>query len=61
MEYGDYEASVRIEDGEIMVGKLPPRALRLVNEWRELHRTELADNWSQIRAGQLPARIPPLT
>jgi Domain of unknown function (DUF4160) len=30
---------------EVLNGSLPARALRLVREWAELHRGELAMNW----------------
>ncbi|WP_217157632.1 DUF4160 domain-containing protein [Turneriella parva] len=43
--YNDYAGEVVIETGELLAGKLPPRVLRLVNEWREEHLPELNENW----------------
>jgi hypothetical protein len=48
-------------DGELLAGSLPPRALRYVREWAELHREELAANWSRARAEQPLEEIAPLT
>lgn len=40
-EYGEYEALITIDDGEVFAGGLPARALNMVKEWVELHREEL--------------------
>src|SRR5436190_1736730 len=48
--YGDYEISVRIEDG-LVEGRFPRRALAHLLEWYQMHRGELADNWELARAG----------
>ena len=42
--YGEYRASLDF-DGEIIVGELPTRQLRLVRAWTELHRDELRVDW----------------
>ena len=39
--YAGQEASVEVETLGVLAGSLPERALRLVREWGELHRTEL--------------------
>jgi hypothetical protein len=57
--YGEHEASVEIESRTIH-GALPPRALRLVLEWSELHNAELLENWHFAREGQPLRRIEPL-
>ena len=57
--YGDYEITVEIESG-IVDGKFPPRALRHVLEWRELHQTELLNDWDLCRKSQMPEPIQPL-
>lgn len=58
--YGEYEAQLVIATLEILSGELPPRALRLVREWAELHRDELAANWERARAHEPLATIEPL-
>ncbi len=60
-KYGEYHAKIHLETGEIIVGKLPRRALSLVEEWRELHRAELASCWKQVVERQAePNKIEPL-
>ncbi len=57
--YGEHEVTVEVESG-VVHGTFPPRALRLVLEWRDLHKQELFDNWRLARLGQPPSRIAPL-
>jgi hypothetical protein len=47
--YGSAKALVRISDGEILQGRLPPTAARLVKEWALARREGLEHNW---RCGQ---------
>jgi hypothetical protein len=54
--YGEHEISVSIRDGAV-TGEFPPRARRLVLEWREQRVTELVTNWERLRAGQPPLPI----
>ena len=42
--YGDHEITVEIENGKT-VGTMSPRALKLIQEWRELHKDELLKDW----------------
>lgn len=58
--YGEHRARVAISTGEVIDGELPQRASRLVREWAELHRTELASNWSRAEAMQPLEPIEPL-
>jgi hypothetical protein len=46
--YGEHEISVEIETGTVH-GEFPPRALRLVLEWADLHKLELMSNWELAR------------
>ena len=59
-KYGDFEAVVAIETGEVVEGRLPPRVLGLVQEWREYHRAELSEDWSLARERKALKRIKPL-
>ena len=45
--YAEHEAMIRIEDGEIVRGSLPRHALRLVQDWAELHKQELLFNFKE--------------
>jgi len=44
-------AAITIIDGRILDGSLPPRALRMVCEWRQAHETELVEVWSPVEPG----------
>ena len=59
MLYGAHEISVEIETGRIH-GDFPPRALKLVVEWMELHKAELLEDWQLAKQGQPLNRIAPL-
>ena len=57
--YGDFKAIMNIED-EIVEGFMPKRALKLVFEWMEIHKSELLENWELTQKGELPKKIEPL-
>jgi hypothetical protein len=58
--YVEFEASIGIDDGEVLAGQLPRKQLRLVQAWIELHRDELLADWVLARSGELPYKIDPL-
>ena len=58
--YAGLDASIRIEDGEVLAGDLPRKQLRLVQAWIELHRDELVADWELAANGELPYKIDPL-
>jgi hypothetical protein len=58
--YGEYQAQIMIATLEPLHGELPGRALGLVREWGELHRTELEANWDRARAHEPLDTIQPL-
>ena len=45
--YGRAKAIIRISDGEVVSGELPPTATRMVREWALLRRAELEENWQR--------------
>ena len=55
--YGEAKAIVRISDGEIIAGELPPLAAKLVRDWTLARRAELEDNWARARAHQPLERL----
>lgn len=59
-EYGDDEASIRIDTLECLAGELPPRALGLVLEWARFHQAELLENWQRCQDQQDLLPIAPL-
>ena len=52
--YGDDMAAISIQTLEVMEGKLPAKALMLVQEWITLHRDELLSIWETQEFKQLP-------
>ena len=59
IRYDEYRAIIEIGSGKI-TGTLPPRAMKLVVEWLNLHREELYENWELLRRGEQFKRIKPL-
>ena len=59
-KYGDFEAAIAIDTGEVIEGHLPPRVLGLVQEWRERHKSELRENWDLARKRKALKKIEPL-
>jgi hypothetical protein len=58
--YGDQKAIFRIEEVEVLDGRLSPRAERLVKEWAHLHKSELMANWQLARRLEPLQQISPL-
>ena len=58
--YGEFEAVIDIETGEVIAGELPKRALSLVSEWQNVHIDELRENWQLAREHKELKKIPPL-
>lgn len=59
-KYGDFEAVIAIDTGEVVEGRLPPRVLGLAQEWRECHRADLTEGWNPARERKALKRIKPL-
>ena len=58
-KYGDEEVIVEIDTGAVK-GSMNRRALSMIQEWRELHRAELAADWALAEQRRPLNRIPPL-
>jgi hypothetical protein len=58
--YGEFVASIDIATGAVTTRRFPARALRLLEEWRELHEAELRENWERLRRHEAPNPIDPL-
>ena len=57
--YGSFSIVVHISS-RVVEGRFPPRALRHVLEWAELHQTELEENWELARDRRRLKPIRPL-
>ena len=58
-----YQRSVAVIDirsGKVS-GDLPPRALRLLHKWADLHREELEVNWTRARDHKHLLPVEPLS
>ena len=60
VEYAEYRAVINIRTLAVIEGKLPRRALELVQDWAELHRDELLKDWDLCQQHQQPEAIKPL-
>jgi hypothetical protein len=58
--YAEYEALIRIDDGMAIRGELPRTAARLVEQWRQLHQSELNANWELAQQPSALTSIEPL-
>jgi len=58
--YAEYEAQIDIGTLEIIEGSLPRRALALVVEWAQEHRSELLEDWELCSRRLSPRKIEPL-
>ena len=59
--YGNDDATFDIENLELIAGRLPGRARRLVLEWARAHQDELRENWNLARAHKPLRLIDPLS
>lgn len=59
-EYAESAASFDIETFEVIAGRLPRRATRLVTKWAEIHQPELRANWQRARDREPLVPIDPL-
>lgn len=47
-------------DGNIIVGALPSKQLRIIKAWAVLHKDELEKNWNLARSGKALNKIKPI-
>ena len=60
VRYQGKKASISISDGSVLAGDFPPRQLRMVQVWVDIHKDELLADWELAVAGDEPFRIAPL-
>lgn len=60
VRYSGDKASIAIEDGRLLAGDFPPKQLKMVHAWIEIHKDELFADWELAVAGEEPFRIAPL-
>jgi len=59
-KYNENRAIISINELKVIDGYLPKRALALVLEWANEHRSELMENWNSIRTTGEYSKIAPL-
>ncbi len=58
-KYGDDEMIVEIESGKT-TGSMSKRAIRMIQEWRKLHKEELLEDWKLAEQKRALFPIKPL-
>jgi hypothetical protein len=58
--YQSFKGQYSISTGELMAGKMPNKAHKLVQEWIELRRSDLEKVWSLAQEGKQVFPIQPL-
>ena len=58
--YAEHEVLIDIQTLEIMKGSMPRRALAMILEWAQEHRSELMEDWELCSHKQHPRKISPL-
>ena len=46
VKYGEFEANISINNGNILSGDLPISKHKLVQAWTEIHKNELLEMWN---------------
>ena len=59
-KYQSDSAVFSIDGGEVLEGRLPPKQLRLVQAWIEIHTEDLLADWELAVSGQQVFPIEPL-
>lgn len=59
-QYGEFEAVISIDEGEVLEGDIPKSRMRLVQAWIEIHKDELMADWQLAVEGQQLFKIEPL-
>ena len=55
--YQGGDASFSIETQTILAGHLPPKVVKLIQEWAKAHKRELLENWVLITQHEIPMYI----
>ena len=58
--YGEYEAMISVKSNRVLRGRLPNRAMRLVQAWVRRHREELLEDWDLAQQDRPLRTIAPL-
>ena len=59
IKYGHYKALYTIKNG-VIKGEIPISVLKKVNDWVEIHKEELTQNWDLLQSGRNVNKVEPL-
>ena len=59
VRYSGEKASIAIEDGRVLAGHFPPKQLKMVQAWIEIHKDELYADWELAATGDELFRMEP--
>jgi hypothetical protein len=59
-DYQGYSVVLSIPDGEILAGDFPPKKLKIVRAWLEIHHEDLMADWELAIKGKTVFTIEPL-
>jgi hypothetical protein len=57
--YSGHEVVLSL-DGTVLEGKFPPKQLKLLLAWMEIHNESLLANWTLLSSGEATFKIEPL-
>lgn len=55
--YQGSDVSLEVDSGIVLAGNLPPRVLKVIQEWRVRHKQELLEDWERVKQHELPQYI----
>ena len=55
--YQGSDASFSIESGDLLAGRLPPKVIKLVQDWANRHKQELQEDWIKVQNHEIPKYI----
>ena len=58
--YQGYSVVLSIPDGDILAGDFPPKKLKIVVAWLEIHQEDLMANWELAVNGKTVFTVEPL-
>ena len=57
VQYGEWNAIIEIRTGKVLIGQVPRRLMKLVEEWRKQHKFELLRAFNDAQNFKIPKKI----
>jgi hypothetical protein len=55
--YQGSDASFEVETTNVVAGRLPPKVVKMIQEWAAKHKAELLENWARVSKHEAPKYI----